>query len=124
MTIQNNTPCTSKPIQDIVWIRPAEVNDKSSGGIIIPEKSKMRTCEGIVAAAGPGLHNRESGRFMTMTVKKGDKILFEHGRGVRIEYLGQKYVVMREPDIALILDDLQGNEYDPSSYYDLGEIKA
>ncbi len=121
---RNTTQCTLKPIQDVVLVKPAEINDKSAGGIIIPDKSKMRTCEGTVAAAGPGLHNRKSGRFMPMTVKKGDKILFEHGRGVRVEYLGQKYIVMREPDIALILDDLQGNEYDPSSYYDLGEIKV
>lgn len=112
---------TLKPIQDVVMIRPATVHDTTDGGIVIPQKSILKTCEGTVVAVGPGVHSKR-GAFTPTELRPGDLVLFESGRGIRINYMGERLLVMREPDVTGVLAELQGNLYDPTPYYEQGEV--
>jgi chaperonin GroES len=115
---------TLKPIQDVIIIRPGTVSDTTAGGIVIPQKSMLKTCEGVVIAVGPGIRNRRTGELTRTDLKPGDCVQFEPGRGIRMDYLGDKLLVMREPDVTGVLSELQGATYDPTPYYEQSEIRV
>jgi len=86
-----------KPINDRVVVKPAEAEEKTAGGIILPDTAKEKPQRGEVVAVGPGKDGNK------MTVKKGDKVLYGKYSGQEISYKGEDFLIMREDDILVIL---------------------
>ena len=91
-----------KPLADRVVFEPAPVEDKSAGGIILPDTAQEKPQQGLIVAAGPGKVS-DSGNLVDMTVKKGDKVLYGKYSGSEVTFDGVEYVIMRESDILAIL---------------------
>ncbi len=87
-----------RPINDRVVIKPAEAEETSKGGIILPEQAKEKPQRGVVVAIGPGKEDKG------MTVKVDDVVLYGKYAGQEISYEGEDYIIMREDDILVILD--------------------
>ena len=88
---------TIKPLADRVLVEPAAAEEKTVGGIIIPDTAKEKPLQGKVLAVGNGTKDEE------MVVKEGDTVLYGKYAGTEIEYEGKKYLVMRQNDILAIL---------------------
>lgn len=86
-----------KPLADRVLIEPAAAEEKTIGGIIIPDTAKEKPLQGKVVATGNGTTDEE------MVVKEGDTVLYGKYAGTELEYDGKKYLVMRQSDILAIL---------------------
>ncbi len=86
-----------KPLADRVLIQPAEAEQKTASGIIIPDTAKEKPQRGKVVAVGKGTKDVE------MTVKIGDEVLYGKYSGTEIEYDGVKYMIMKESDIYAII---------------------
>ncbi|MBP3253223.1 MAG: co-chaperone GroES [Bacteroidales bacterium] len=86
-----------KPLADRVLVRPAEAEEKTSSGIIIPDTAKEKPMEGEVIAVGPGKKDEP------MTVKAGDKVLYGKYSGTEITVNAEKYLIMRESDIYAVI---------------------
>jgi chaperonin GroES len=87
-----------KPINDRVVVKPAPADEKTKGGIIIPDTAKEKPQRGKVVAVGPGKDGEK------MTVKKGDTVLYGKYAGQELHYDGDDLLIMREDDILVILD--------------------
>ena len=87
-----------RPLQDRVLIRRIEQEEKSTGGIIIPDTAKEKPMEGEVIAAGPGSRG-DDGKLNPLDVKVGDRVLFGKWSGTEIKIDGEDLVVMKESDI-------------------------
>jgi chaperonin GroES len=87
-----------KPINDRVVVKPAPAEEKTAGGIIIPDTAKEKPQKGEIVAVGPGKDGNK------MTVAKGDKVLYGKYAGQELQYEGETYLIMREDDILVILD--------------------
>jgi chaperonin GroES len=86
-----------KPINDRVVVKPAPAEEKTSGGIIIPDTAKEKPQRGEVISVGPGKEG------IAMTVKKGDIVLYGKYAGQEINHEGVDYLIMKEDDILVIL---------------------
>lgn len=86
-----------KPINDRVVIKPSPAEEKTKGGIIIPDTAKEKPQQGEVIAVGPG----KDGNLMTVQV--GDTVLYGKYAGQELQYEGENYLIMREDDILVIL---------------------
>lgn len=86
-----------KPIADRVIVKPASADEKTKGGLIIPDTAKEKPQRGEVVAVGPG----KDGNLMTVQV--GDVVLYGKYSGQEINYEGQDYLIMREDDILVIV---------------------
>jgi chaperonin GroES len=86
-----------KPINDRVVIKPAAAEEKTKGGIIIPDTAKEKPQRGEVIAVGPG----KEGNLMTVQV--GDTVLYGKYSGQELNYKGEDYLIMREDDILIVL---------------------
>ncbi len=93
-----------KPLNDRVLVRRLEMEEKTSGGIIIPDTAKEKPMRGQVVAAGPGKMDEE-GKRMKMAVAKGDTVLFNKYAGTEVKLDGVEHLVMREDDILAIIED-------------------
>jgi chaperonin GroES len=91
-----------KPLNDYVLVTNVKAEEKTSGGIIIPDAAKEKPQEGKVIAAGPGRRDRDGNRI-AMEVKAGDKILFGKFAGTEIKIDGVEQVIMKEDDIFAII---------------------
>ena len=91
-----------QPLNDRVLVLRIEEDQKTSGGIIIPDTAKEKPQEGKVIAAGPGKFD-DKGKRMPLDVKKGDCVLFGKYAGNDIEIDGVEHLIMREDDILAIL---------------------
>ena len=91
-----------KPLHDRVIVKRLEEDQKTKGGIIIPDTAKEKPQMGEVIAAGPGKRG-EDGKFLALDVKKGDKILFSKYAGNDIKIEGEELLIMREDDILGII---------------------
>ena len=91
-----------KPLADRVMVEPAPAEDKSAGGIILPDTAQEKPQQGTVVAVGPGKVS-DSGSLVEMTVKKGDKVLYGKYSGSEVTFDGVDYVIMRESDILAVL---------------------
>ncbi len=91
-----------KPLADRVVVEPAPAEDKSAGGIILPDTAQEKPQQGTVVAAGPGKVS-DSGSLIEMTVKKGDKVLYGKYSGSEVAFDGTDYQIMRESDILAVL---------------------
>ncbi len=91
-----------QPLADRVVIKPAEAEEKTKGGIILPDTAKERPVEGTVVAAGPG-RKTDDGKIVEMDVKVGDKVLYGKYSGTEVTLEGEEYLIMRESDIFAIV---------------------
>ncbi|HEY3908940.1 MAG TPA: co-chaperone GroES [Stellaceae bacterium] len=87
-----------RPLHDRVVIRRVEEEEKSKGGIIIPDTAKEKPMEGQVVAAGPGARG-EDGKIQPMDVKAGDRVLFGKWSGTEVKLDGEELIIMKESDI-------------------------
>ena len=87
-----------RPLHDRVVVKRIEGEDKTKGGIIIPDTVKEKPQEGEIVAAGPGGRD-ESGKLTPLDVKKGDRILFGKWSGTEVKIDGQDLLIMKESDI-------------------------
>jgi chaperonin GroES len=94
---------TFRPLQDRVLVRRIEEEEKSRGGIIIPDTAREKPMEGEVLAAGPGIRG-EDGKLHPLDVKIGDRVLFGKWSGTEIKIDGEDLVVMKESDIMGVVE--------------------
>lgn len=90
------------PLKDRVLIKRRDQEDRSPGGIIIPDTAKEKPIEGEVLAVGPGIRD-DNGTIHPLDVKVGDRVLFGKWGGTEIKLEGQEYIVLKEQDIMGIL---------------------
>ncbi|MFQ6615554.1 MAG: co-chaperone GroES [Fidelibacterota bacterium] len=91
-----------KPLADRVVVQPAEAEEISKGGIILPDTAKEKPQQGTVVAVGPGKYS-DAGTKIEMTVKKDHKVLYGKYSGTEVTIDGVEYVIMRESDILAVL---------------------
>ena len=89
---------TFNPLHDRVLVRRIEGEDKTKGGLIIPDTAKEKPAEGLVVSVGPGAR-KDSGELIAPSVKSGDKILFGKWSGTEIKLNGEDLLIMKESDI-------------------------
>lgn len=92
-----------RPLQDRVIIRRLEEEQKTKGGIIIPDTAKEKPIEGEVIAVGKG-KRAEDGKLMPLDVKAGDRVLFSKYAGTEVKIDGVEHLIMREDDILGIIE--------------------
>jgi chaperonin GroES len=92
-----------RPLHDRVLVRRIEAEEKTAGGIIIPDTAKEKPMEGEVVAVGPGARN-EKGELFPLDVKAGDRILFGKWSGSEVRMDGQDLLIMKESDIMGIVE--------------------
>ena len=92
-----------RPLHDRVVVRRIEAEEKTAGGIIIPDTAKEKPIEGEVVAAGPGARN-EQGQIVALDVKAGDRILFGKWSGTEVKIDGEELLIMKESDIMGIVE--------------------
>ena len=92
-----------RPLHDRVVVRRVEQEEKTAGGIIIPDTAKEKPMEGEVVAVGPGARD-EKGQLRPLDVKEGDRILFGKWSGTEVKLDGEELLIMKESDIMGIVD--------------------
>ena len=92
-----------RPLGDRVLIKRVEEEEKTKGGIIIPDTAKEKPQEGEVIAVGPGARD-DNGKVQPLDVKAGDKVLFGKWSGTEVKIDGQDLLIMKESDILGIID--------------------
>jgi chaperonin GroES len=92
-----------RPLHDRVVVRRLTAEEKTAGGIIIPDTAKEKPMEGEVISVGPGARN-EAGQLVPLDVKAGDKILFGKWSGTEVKLNGEELLIMKESDIMGIID--------------------
>ena len=91
-----------RPLHDRVVVKRIEAEEKSSGGIIIPDTAKEKPQQGEVIAVGPGGRD-EAGKLIPMDVQVGDRVLFGKWSGTEVKIDGKEYLIMKESDIMGVL---------------------
>ncbi|RWL47714.1 MAG: co-chaperone GroES [Mesorhizobium sp.] len=94
---------TFRPLHDRVLVRRIEAEEKTAGGIIIPDTAKEKPQEGEVIAVGPGARD-ESGKLVPLDVKVGDRILFGKWSGTEIKLNGEDLLIMKESDVMGVIE--------------------
>ncbi|HWV02363.1 chaperonin GroES [Hephaestia caeni] len=94
-----------RPLHDRVVVRRIEAEEKTSGGIIIPDTAKEKPQEGEVVAVGPGARD-DSGTLVELSVKAGDRILFGKWSGTEVKIDGEDLLIMKESDILGVIDNV------------------
>ncbi|ESZ18750.1 molecular chaperone GroES [Mesorhizobium sp. L2C084A000] len=92
-----------RPLHDRILVRRLEAEEKTSGGIIIPDTAKEKPQEGEVLAVGPGARD-DSGKLVELDVKVGDRILFGKWSGTEIKLDGDDLLIMKESDVMGVID--------------------
>ena len=92
-----------RPLNDRILIKRVEEEEKTKGGIIIPDSAKEKPAEGIVVAVGNGKHN-DKGERIALEVKVGDRVLFSKYGGTDVKLEGEDHLIMREDDILAIVE--------------------
>ena len=90
------------PLHDRVLVRRIEGDEKTSGGLIIPESAKEKPAEGEIVSIGEGAR-KDSGELIPMAVKAGDKVLFGKWSGTEVKIDGEELLIMKESDILGIM---------------------
>ena len=88
-----------RPLHDRVLVRRVEAEEKTAGGIIIPDTAKEKPQEGEVVAAGAGIKSEKDGTVTPLDVKAGDRILFGKWSGTEVKVDGEELLIMKESDI-------------------------
>ena len=92
-----------RPLHDRVLVRRVEAEEKTAGGIIIPDTAKEKPQEGEIIAVGPGARD-ENGKVQPLDVKTGDRVLFGKWSGTEIKLEGEDLLIMKESDILGVLE--------------------
>ena len=92
-----------RPLHDRVVVRRVDADEKSKGGIIIPDTAKEKPQEGEIVAAGPGARD-ESGKLVPLDVKAGDRILFGKWSGTEVKIDGEDLLIMKESDVMGVVE--------------------
>lgn len=92
-----------RPLHDRVLVKRIDSDEKSKGGIIIPDTAKEKPMEGEIVSAGPGARD-ETGKVQPLDVKAGDRILFGKWSGTEVKLDGEDYLIMKESDIMGVLE--------------------
>ncbi|WP_097106432.1 co-chaperone GroES [Hoeflea halophila] len=92
-----------RPLHDRILVRRVESDERTKGGIIIPDTAKEKPQEGEVIATGPGARN-DQGEIVALDVKPGDRVLFGKWSGTEIRLDGEDLLIMKESDVMGILD--------------------
>ena len=98
-----------RPLHDRVVVRRIEAEEKTSGGIIIPDTAKEKPQEGEVVAVGPGARD-DSGQLVELSVKAGDRILFGKWSGTEVKIDGEDLLIMKESDILGVIEQAAANQ--------------
>jgi chaperonin GroES len=98
-----------RPLHDRVVVRRIEAEEKSAGGIIIPDTAKEKPQQGEVIAVGPGGRD-EAGKLIPIDVKTGDRVLFAKWSGTEVKIDGVEYLIMKESDIMGVLLEEQARK--------------
>jgi chaperonin GroES len=93
-----------RPLHDRVLVKRLEEEEKTRGGIIIPDTAKEKPIRGEIVAVGPGKMS-DDGKRIEMSVKVGDKVMFNKYAGTEIKVEGEEHLVMREDDIVAIIEN-------------------
>ncbi|MFQ5619663.1 MAG: co-chaperone GroES [Rhodospirillales bacterium] len=92
-----------RPLYDRVLVRRIEQDEKSAGGIIIPDTAKEKPMEGEIVAVGSGMRN-DSGDFLPLDVKVGDRVLFGKWSGTEVKIEGEDLMIMKESDLLGVIE--------------------
>ena len=92
-----------RPLHDRVVVRRVDSEEKSAGGIIIPDTAKEKPSEGVIVSVGPGARD-DSGKIVAPDVKEGDRILFGKWSGTEVKLNGQDLLIMKESDIMGVIE--------------------
>mgnify|MGYP001210671809 CR=1 FL=1 len=95
-----------RPLHDRVLVRRIEADEKTAGGIIIPDTAKEKPQEGEVIALGPGARN-EKGELVTLDLKAGDRVLFGKWSGSEVRIDGEDLLIMKESDILGVIQSAE-----------------
>jgi chaperonin GroES len=87
-----------RPLHDRVVVRRVDSEEKTAGGIIIPDTAKEKPSEGVIVSVGPGARD-EAGKVVALDVKEGDRVLFGKWSGTEVKLNGQDLLIMKESDI-------------------------
>jgi len=93
-----------RPLGDRIVVEPLEAEEKTKGGIILPDTAKEKPQEGKVVAVGKGKTD-ESGKVIPMEVKVGDKVLYGKYAGTEITIEGKEYMILREEDVLAVVEE-------------------
>ena len=92
-----------RPLHDRVVVKRITAEEKTAGGIIIPDTAQEKPMEGEIVAAGPGARN-EAGQLVALDVKAGDRVLFGKWSGTEVKLNGEELLIMKESDIMGIVE--------------------
>ena len=92
-----------RPLHDRVLVEPLDAEEKSAGGIIIPDTAQEKPMEGKIVAVGKGSRNDE-GKIAALDVKKGDRILYGKWSGTEVKVDGGDYLIMKESDVMGVIE--------------------
>ncbi|HMD60356.1 MAG TPA: co-chaperone GroES [Opitutaceae bacterium] len=98
-----------RPLHDRVVVRRLDAEEKTTGGIIIPDTAKEKPMQGEVIAVGPGARN-EQGQIVPLDVREGDRILFGKWSGTEVKLDGEELLIMKESDIMGIVEGKPAGE--------------
>jgi chaperonin GroES len=93
-----------RPLHDRVVVKRIDAEEKSAGGIIIPDTAKEKPSQGEIIAVGPGARD-ETGKLVPVDVKVGDRVLFGKWSGTEVKIDGEELLIMKESDIMGVLDE-------------------
>jgi len=93
-----------RPLHDRVVVRRLKQDEKTAGGIIIPDTAQEKPMEGEIIAAGPGARN-EDGKLVALDVKVGDRVLFGKWSGTEVKIDGQELLIMKESDVMGVIEE-------------------
>jgi chaperonin GroES len=103
-TMTRRTAMKFRPLHDRVVVKRIDAEEKSAGGIIIPDTAKEKPSQGEVVAVGPGGRD-EAGKLIPIDVKVGDRVLFGKWGGTEVKIDGEELLIMKESDIMGVLDE-------------------
>lgn len=92
-----------RPLHDRVVVRRVDSEEKTKGGIIIPDTAKEKPSEGVVVSVGPGARD-EAGKVVALDVKAGDRVLFGKWSGTEVKLNGEDLIIMKESDIMGVIE--------------------
>ena len=95
-----------RPLHDRVVVRRVESEERTAGGIIIPDTAKEKPQEGVIVAVGPGARD-EAGKLVPLDVKAGDRILFGKWSGTEVRIDGEDLLIMKESDVMGVIEKVQ-----------------
>jgi chaperonin GroES len=94
---------TLKPLRDKIVVERSEAEEKTSGGIVLPDTAKDKPKQGVVISVGPG-RVLDNGKILEPQVKKGDKVLFGSFAGTEVKIEGKEYLILSESEILAIIE--------------------